>query len=71
MGGWTARSSGLGHLARALLRWVVCEGNGSPTTGRGGTPCEESLFVFWQSLLCWVGLLLLVPAWLPLIRGLR
>jgi hypothetical protein len=58
-------------LARALPRQVVCAGNGSPATERGGTPCEESLFVSWPSLLCWLGLLSLVPAWLPLIRSVR
>lgn len=42
-----------------------------PTTELGGTSCEESSFVFWRSLLCWAGLLSLVPAWLPLIRDVR
>jgi hypothetical protein len=42
-----------------------------PTTDLGGTPCEESLFVFWRSLLCWAGLFSLVPAWLLLIRDVR
>jgi len=42
-----------------------------PQLNVGGTPCEESLFVSWRSLLCWGGLFSRVPAWLPLISDVR